>query len=327
MTLFVLMTYTEEKEKSNGEKSMKALVTGGAGFIGSHIVDRLLLDGHEVVVLDDFSTGHRSNLPENNNALTIVEGDISDAKTVQQCMENIDWVFHKAAVASVPKTVNDPVGSSAVNYQGTLHLLEAARNNNVKRFVFASSAALYGDEPTLPKVESMCPVTLSPYAVDKLASEFACGMYTTLYGLETVCLRYFNVYGPKQDPSSPYSGVISIFTDKLKNKEVPSIFGDGEQTRDFVFVSDVVEANMKAITTQEGVGQFYNIATGNKITLNKLLGILCEIYNIDFNVNYEKVRQGDIKESYALIKKANSVLKWSPEVELEQGLKLLCDSL
>lgn len=305
---------------------MKALVTGGAGFIGSHIVDRLISDGHEVVVLDDFSTGHRSNLTE-NKALTIVEGDISNFDTVKQCMQGIDWVFHKAAVASVPKTVNDPVGSSLVNYQGTLHLLEAARNNDVKRFVFASSAALYGDEATLPKVETMCPVTLSPYAVDKLASESACGMYTKLYGLETVCLRYFNVYGPKQDPSSPYSGVISIFTDKLKNKQIPSIFGDGEQTRDFVFVSDVVEANMKAVTTENCAGQFFNIATGNKITLNDLLKSLSDIYSIEFNVNYGEVRQGDIKDSYAVIDKANSILKWRPNVELNHGLKLLCESL
>lgn len=306
---------------------MKALVTGGAGFIGSHIVDRLLSEGHEVVVLDDFSTGHRYNLPEEDPALAIVEGDISDSETVKRCMVGIDWVFHKAAVASVPKTVNDPVGSSQVNYQGTLHLLEAARNNGVKRFVFASSAALYGDEPTLPKVETMCPVTLSPYAVDKMASEFACGMYTSLYGLQTVCLRYFNVYGPKQDPSSPYSGVISIFTDKLKNKETPSIFGDGEQTRDFVFVRDVVDANMKAVTTEGCEGTFFNIATGNKITLNDLLKTLCEIYDVEFNVNYGEARKGDIKESYAVIDKANSVLKWQPEVELKKGLKALCDSL
>ena len=307
--------------------SMKALVTGGAGFIGSHIVDRLLADGHKVIVLDDFSTGHRSNLPENNSALEIIEGDISNPETVRQCMEDIDWVFHKAAVASVPKTVNDPVGSSAINYQGTLHLLEAARKNKVKRFVFASSAALYGDEPTLPKVETMCPVTLSPYAVDKLASEFACGMYTTLYGLETVCLRYFNVYGPKQDPSSPYSGVISIFTDKLKSKEVPTIFGDGEQTRDFVYVGDVVEANMKAITTKEGAGQFFNIATGNKITLNDLLKTLSDIYDTEFKVNYDEARKGDIRESYAVVDKATSVLQWKPQVELQQGLEILCESL
>ncbi|MDH5710708.1 MAG: SDR family oxidoreductase [Gammaproteobacteria bacterium] len=301
---------------------MKALVTGGAGFIGSHIVERLLADGHEVIVLDDFSTGHRSNLPE-SDALTVVEGDISNYDTVSQCMTGIDWVFHKAAVASVPRTVNDPVGSSLINYHGTLHLLEAARENGVKRFVFASSAALYGDEPTLPKIETMNPVTLSPYAVDKLASECACGMYTRLYGLETVCLRYFNVYGSRQDPSSPYSGVISIFTDKLKNNQVPTIFGDGEQTRDFVYVKDVVEANMKAVTGKEGVGQFFNVATGKEITLNELLKILCEIYNIEFKVNYAEARKGDIKKSYATIDKAKTCLKWQPQMELKKGLSNL----
>lgn len=305
---------------------MKALVTGGAGFIGSHIVDRLLKDGHDVVVLDNFSTGHRSNLPDHSR-LMIIDGDISSYDTVKKYMNGIDWVFHKAAVASVPKTINDPVGSSLINYQGTLHLLEAAKQNHVKRFVFASSAALYGDELTLPKVETMCPVTLSPYAVDKLASEYACGMYTRLYGLETVCLRYFNVYGPRQDPSSPYSGVISIFTDKLKNKETPTIFGDGEQIRDFVYISDIVEANMKTVSEECCAGQYYNIATGEKITLNNLLKILCEIYNVDFNVSYSEVRQGDIKESYASIGKAKSSLKWNPLVELNQGLKLLCESL
>ena len=301
---------------------MKALVTGGAGFIGSHIVDRLLKDGHEVIVLDDFSTGHRSNLPD-NDSLSVVEGDISNYETVKQCMVGVDWVFHKAAVASVPKTVNDPVGSSLINYHGTLHLLEAARENNVKRFVFASSAALYGDEPTLPKVEAMCPVTLSPYAVDKLASESACGMYTTLYGLETVCLRYFNVFGPRQDPSSPYSGVISIFTTKLKDKETPTIFGDGEQTRDFVYVSDVVEANMKAVTENGCAGKFFNIATGNKISLNGLLETLSELYGIESTANYEDARKGDIKHSYASIEKARASLNWEPGVDLKQGLSTL----
>jgi UDP-glucose 4-epimerase len=305
---------------------VKALVTGGAGFIGSHIVDRLLSDGHEVVVLDDFSTGHRHNL-QDNDKLEIVEGDISNVDTVNECMKGIDWVFHKAAVASVPKTVNDPVGSSKVNYQGTLNLLEAARHNNVKRLVFASSAALYGDEPTLPKVETMCPVTLSPYAVDKMASEYACGMYTKLYGLETVCLRYFNVYGPRQDPSSPYSGVISIFTNKLSNNQTPTIFGDGEQTRDFVFVSDVVEANMRAVQTDQGVGEFYNIATGKMITLNDLLKALCELYGTEFAVEYADPREGDIRESYADPSKANTNLSWCSSVELRVGLKQLIESL
>lgn len=301
---------------------MKALVTGGAGFIGSHIVERLLNDGHKVVVLDDFSTGHRHNLPV-HDALTIIEGDISNYDTVKKCMACVDWVFHKAAVASVPRTVNDPVGSSLINYLGTLHLLEAARDHNVKRFVFASSAALYGDDPTLPKQESMRPVTLSPYAVDKLASESACGMYSRLYGLETVCLRYFNVYGPRQDPSSPYSGVISIFTNKLSHNEIPTIYGDGEQTRDFVFVSDVVEANIRAVTEKGCTGQFFNIACANKISLNRLLKTLCELYEVELNARYEEARQGDIKHSYANIDKAETLLNWSPRIELKEGLSNL----
>ena len=301
---------------------MKALVTGGAGFIGSHIVDRLLQDGHEVIVLDDFSTGHRENLADNPK-LRIVEGDIGNFDTVNDCMQGVDWVFHKAAVASVPKTVNDPVGSSAVNYQGTLHVLEAARQNKTQRVVFASSAALYGDEPTLPKVEHMLPVTLSPYAVDKLASEYACGMYTKLYGLETVSLRYFNVYGPRQDPSSPYSGVISIFADKLNQGATPTIFGDGEQTRDFVFVSDVVEANMQAVSQDAPVGQVINIATGHKITLNELLKTFCDIKQVAFSADYQDPRQGDIKESYANVDKAASILDWSSTVQLEKGLRAL----
>lgn len=301
---------------------MKALVTGGAGFIGSHIVERLLNDGHSVVVIDDFSTGKMENLPKNDN-LEVVNGSIVDIDTVEKCMAGVDWVFHKAAVASVPKTVGDPVGSSAVNYQGTLNVLENARKQNIKRVVFASSAALYGDEPTLPKTESMLPVALSPYAVDKLASEYACVMYHRLYGLETVCLRYFNVYGPRQDPSSPYSGVISIFTDKLSQGNVPSIFGDGEQTRDFVYVADVVEANMLSASGPVA-GNVFNIATGKKTTLNELLKTLYDIYDNPFKADYGDVRTGDIRHSYANIAKAESVLGWKPSVNLDQGLRNLC---
>ena len=300
---------------------MKALVTGGAGFIGSHIVERLLNDGHSVVVIDDLSTGKIENLPEHAE-LSFIKGSIGDLDIVQKCMKGVDWVFHEAAVASVPKTVNDPVGSSAVNYQGTLHILEAARKNNIKKVVFASSAALYGDEPTLPKIETMLPVALSPYSVDKLASEYACVMYYKLYALETVCLRYFNVYGPRQDPSSPYSGVISIFTDKLSCGQIPSIFGDGEQTRDFVYVTDVVEANMNAVT-QSVAGNVFNIATGKKITLNNLLQTLYDIYGHPFKADFKETRMGDIKDSYANIKKAESILEWKPLVEFEQGLRNL----
>ena len=224
----------------------------------------------------------------------------------------------------MPKTVNDPLGSSAVNYQGTLHVLESARNNSVKRVIFASSAALYGDQPTLPKVETMLPVTLSPYAVDKLASEYACNMYFNLYGLETVSLRYFNVYGSRQDPSSPYSGVISIFSDRLDQNLTPTIFGDGEQTRDFIFISDVVEANMLAVQRDAAAGHVINIATGNKITLTELLQTFCEIKGMEFDAIYDSPRKGDIKASYANVEKAKALLGWDARTKLSSGLSLLC---
>ncbi len=304
---------------------MKALITGGAGFIGSHIADRLLSDGHEVIVLDDFSTGHRENLQQHDR-LTVVEGCISDFALVKSLTENVNWIFHKAAVASVQKTIFDPLGSHVINYTGTLNILEAARLNKVERVVFASSAALYGDAPELPKTEDMLPVTLSPYAVDKLASEKACGMYYTLYGVETVCLRYFNVYGPRQDPSSPYSGVISIFADKLDAGQTPTIYGDGSQTRDFIYISDVVEANMRAVVSDEAVGRFMNVATGVQTTLNELLQVFCDIKHRGFSANYEQARKGDIRESYANIETAMRVLDWQPTVELRQGLTTLCTS-
>ena len=304
---------------------MKALITGGAGFIGSHIADRLLSDGHEVIVLDDFSTGHRENLQQHDR-LTVVEGCISDFALVKSLTENVNWIFHKAAVASVQKTIFDPLGSHVINYTGTLNILEAARLNKVERVVFASSAALYGDAPELPKTEDMLPVTLSPYAVDKLASEKACGMYYTLYGVETVCLRYFNVYGPRQDPSSPYSGVISIFADKLDAGQTPTIYGDGSQTRDFIYISDVVEANMRAVVSDEAVGRFMNVATGVQTTLNELLQVFCDIKHRGFSANYEQARKGDIRESYANIETAMRLLDWQPTVELRQGLTTLCTS-
>jgi UDP-glucose 4-epimerase len=300
---------------------MKALVTGGAGFIGSHIVDRLLHDGHDVIVIDDLSTGHRSNLPD-HDALTFIEGDFSNSDTVNECMVGIDWVFHKAAVASVPRTVNDPVGSSAVNYQGTLHLLEAARNNDVKRFVFASSAALYGDEPTLPKVESMCPVTLSPYAVDKLASEFACGMYTKLYGVETVCLRYFNVYGPRQDPLGE-AGVVGIFINLMLDNKQPVIFGDGKQTRDYVYVKDVVNANIHAI--ENGDNEAFNIGTGKETDVNELFAELKDLTNYKGKAKYAPARPGELLRNCLDISKAKKLLNWSPKYSLKQGLKETMD--
>lgn len=305
---------------------MIALVTGGAGFIGSHLVDRLLADGHEVRVLDDFSTGHEKNLPDHGR-LTVTRGTIADYRTVMSVMERVDWVFHEAAVASVQKTVEDPLGTQKVNYQGTLNILEAARNNRVKRVVFAASAAAYGDDPQLPKREELLPTPLSPYAVDKLASEHACQVYAKLYGLETVCLRYFNVYGPRQDPSSPYSGVISIFVDRVSRGMEPVIFGDGGQTRDFVYVADVVEANLKAVTTPEAPPHSINIATESPTDLKTLLKTICRIKGVDFLPAYQPERPGDIRHSYARITAARKCLGWEPEVGLEDGLRRLIASL
>ena len=300
-----------------------ALVTGGAGFIGSHIVDRLLADGYRVRVLDNFSTGKRENLPESDD-LEIMTGDVGSFDDVHKAMKDVELVFHEAAIASVPKTIQDPIGSQQTNYQGTLNVLEAARQQGTKRVVFASSAAVYGDLPELPKREDMPLKPLSPYAVDKLASEYACQMYTHLHGLETVCLRYFNVYGPRQDPGSPYSGVISIFADRLKKGERPVIYGDGEQTRDFVFVSDVVEANIKAATTDKSAGRVINIATGREVTLNALLQSMCRILNRDFDPRYENVRSGDIRHSTAQTGLSRDVLDWVFHVDMDEGLyKLL----
>lgn len=304
----------------------RALVTGGAGFIGSHIVDRLLHDGVQVIVLDDFSSGKRENLPS-NTGLTVVEGSVQDYASVFPLCENVDWVFHEAAVASVPKTIDDPLGTQKVNYQGTLNVLNAAKENGVKKFVFAASAAAYGDLPGIPKEEQMAVKPLSPYAIDKLASEYAASVYHSLYGLETVCLRYFNVYGPRQDPSSPYSGVISVFVDRISGQAQPTIFGDGEQFRDFVFVEDVVEANMKAVTTSGIGGQIFNIATGKKVTLNELLALVCEIYDVEFKPKYAAVRQGDIRKSLANIDKAKTLLHWEPAMPLREGLKALIQSV
>ena len=302
-----------------------ALVTGGAGFIGSHIVDRLLADGYRARVIDNFSTGKRENLPESED-LEIVTGDVGSFDDVHKAMKDVELVFHEAAVASVPKTINDPLGSHQTNYVGTLNVLEAARQQGTKRVVFASSAAVYGDLPELPKREDMPLKPLSPYAVDKLASEYACQMYTHLHGLETVCLRYFNVYGPRQDPGSPYSGVISIFADRLRKGERPVIYGDGEQTRDFVFVSDVVEANIKAATRDKAVGSIINIATGREITLNVLLQSMCRILNRNFDPGYETVRSGDIRHSTAQTGLSKDVLDWVFHIDMNEGLGSLLDT-
>ena len=304
---------------------MLYLVTGGAGFIGSHISDRLLADGHRVRILDNFSTGKHENIPDSAD-VEVIEGDVGDYDTVRAAMQQVDTVFHEAAIASVPETVGNPLASERVNYRGTLNILEAARHAAVQRVVFACSAAVYGDLPELPKQETMPVKPLSPYAVDKLASELACQMYTYLYGLETVSLRYFNVFGPRQDPSSPYSGVISIFSDLLKHGKQPTIYGDGEQTRDFVYVSDVVEANIRAATSPSAAGKAINIATGGKLSINELLMTICNIKGKPFEPQYQPGRQGDIRHSRADIHAAREYLDWQPVVGFEAGLRKLFEN-
>lgn len=301
---------------------MRALVTGGAGFIGSHLVDRLLADGHTVRVLDDFSTGSESNLPADPR-LEVLRGDVGDYSTVSVAVDEVDWIFHQAAIASVPKTLNDPLGSHRTNYLGTLNILEAARRARVKRVVFAASAAAYGDEAIPPHREDMPLNPLSPYGVDKVASEHICRVYHRLYGLKTVCLRYFNVYGPRQDPSSPYSGVISIFADCIRERRQPTIYGDGEQTRDFVYVGDVVEANMKAVSARGVAGQVFNIGTGCATTLNSLLALFYVGAGASPDARYADAREGDIRQSYADNRLAAQFLGWAPTVSLATGLAFL----
>jgi len=305
---------------------MLYLVTGGAGFIGSHITGRLLADGHRVRILDNFSTGKRENIPASAD-VEVVEGDVGDTDTVRQCMDGVDIVFHEAAIASVPETVGNPLASERTNYRGTVNVLEAARQATARRVVFACSAAVYGDLPELPKQETMPVKPLSPYAIDKLASEYACRVYHSLYGLETVALRYFNVFGPRQDPSSPYSGVISIFSDCTRQGKQPDIYGDGGQTRDFIYVSDVVEANMRAASAQAAPGKAYNIATGSTVTINELLQTLCRLQGRTFDPAYKPVREGDIRHSSADIGLAGKDLDWRPSVAFADGLKMLLDSV
>lgn len=304
---------------------MRALITGGAGFIGSHLVDRLLSDGLQVRVLDDFSTGKESNLPTDSR-LEIMRGDAGDLQTMHLAMAGIDWVFHEAAIASVPKTLSDPVGTHRANYMATLNVLEAARHAGVKRVVFAATAAAYGDQAPVPQKEEMPVNPVSPYAVDKVASEHMCQVYWRLYGLETVCLRYFNVFGPRQDPTSPYSGVISIFATRIKDGSEITIYGDGEQTRDFVYVADVVEANICAAAAAGIGGRVLNVGTGRACTLNQLLSALEDVSGCEAKRQYVEPRVGDIRHSCADNRAARDLLGWHPAVTLTEGLLRLHES-
>jgi len=306
-----------------GRRISKVLVTGGAGFIGSHLTEALLQEGHRVRVLDDFSTGKRENLIFNKEypSLEIIEGDIRHLAICQKAMKDIEYVFHQAALPSVQRSVEDPLGSNAVNGGGTLNILFAAREETVKRVIYASSSSIYGDTPTLPKHEEMLSHPLSPYALQKYIGEQYCRLFYQLYGLETVSLRYFNIFGPKQDPNSIYSAVIPKFIDALLQGSPPIIFGDGEQSRDFTYIGNVVQANLLAMSAEHLHGEAINIACAERTSLNQLVNVLRKILGSKLSPVYEEPRKGDVRHSLADIRKGKELLNYEPKVGVELGLK------
>jgi UDP-glucose 4-epimerase len=299
-----------------------ALVTGGAGFIGSHIVEALLERGARVRVVDNLSTGHLENLESVSGRIDFIKGDLADEVISRKVVEDVELIFHEAALPSVPRSVANPRETHLASVEATFNLLLAAKEKGVRRVIYAASSSAYGDQPTSPKVESMRPEPLSPYAAAKLVGEYYCQVFTRSYGLETLCLRYFNIFGPRQDPGSPYSGVISQFVDRLLKSERPVIYGDGEQTRDFTYVSNAVEANMLAAQTNQGIGEVINIANGEQVTINQLFQLLRQITGRDYiEPEHKEVRTGDILHSLADIGRAKKLLGYAPSVDLRHGLQ------
>jgi nucleoside-diphosphate-sugar epimerase len=297
------------------------LVTGGAGFIGSHLVEYLQKRGERVRVLDNFSTGKMENIEAVAEHVELITGDVRDRKACEESVKGIDFILHEAAVCSVPRSIEDPVATNETNVDGTLNLLMAAKEAGVKRFICASSSSVYGDSEVLPKVETMSPNPGSPYGVTKHVQENYCGVFHKIYGLETVCLRYFNVYGPKQDPYSPYSAVIPSFISSLLRDDSPTIYGDGEQTRDFTYVSDCVQANWKACHAQGIGGGVFNIATGKRTPISRLYRELLNLLGKEISPIYASARQGDIKHSVADITLAKAEMGYSPSFDIGVGLK------
>jgi UDP-glucose 4-epimerase len=298
-----------------------ALVTGGAGFIGSHLVEGLLARDYKVRVLDNFSTGRRENLASVLTQVELLEGSVANLTTARSAMRNVDVVFHQAALPSVPRSVKNPLESNEVNITGTLNILLAARDAGVKRVVYAASSSAYGNQPTLPKVETMTPDPLSPYAIGKLAGEMYARAFAQLYGLSTVSLRYFNVFGPRQDPTTQYAGVIAKFmTCALEGKPYP-VYGDGEQSRDFTYVENVVNANLLAAEHPIEGAPLINIAYGERTTLNQIIKILNELTGQKLSADYEPERAGDVKHSHADVTLAGKLLGYEPMVNLREGLK------
>ncbi len=303
------------------------LVTGGAGFIGSHLVDRLCREGHRVRVLDNFATGRRENLAAMPDGVELVEGDVQSYEQVHRCVSGCELVFHEAAVPSVPRSVRDPLTSHAANVTGTLNVLLSARDEGVRRVVFASSSSTYGANRELPAREQTPALPISPYAVGKLAAEGYCRAFFEVYGLETVALRYFNIFGPRQDPLSEYAAVIPRFITSMLEGRSPVVYGDGEQSRDFTYVDNAVAANLLAADAEGVAGQTFNIACGATISLNALLEELGEITGTGIAAVHEEPRPGDVRNSLADISRAREALGYEPEIDLREGLSRTVDSL
>jgi nucleoside-diphosphate-sugar epimerase len=303
-----------------------ALVTGGAGFIGSHLAATLVESGARVRIIDDLSTGYLKNVDAIASKVDFVQASVGDEQSLRRAISDVELVFHEAAIPSVPRSVERPVESHEASINATFSLLLAARDQKVRRVIYAASSSAYGDQPDLPKREDMRPAPLSPYAVGKLLGEYYCQVFTNVYGLETVSLRYFNVFGPRQDPGSQYSGVISRFMSALVDGEQPVIYGDGEQSRDFTYVSNVVAANFRAAQSPEAVGKVINIANSARTTLNELLETMKRITGkLNVTPRYEAPRAGDIRDSLADLTVARTVLGYEPSVDLEEGLRLTFD--
>jgi UDP-N-acetylglucosamine/UDP-N-acetyl-alpha-D-glucosaminouronate 4-epimerase len=300
------------------------LVTGGAGFIGSHLTEELVRRGEHVRVVDNLVTGKRENLAH-IRGVDFVEGDLAELDTARRAVAGADFVLHQAAIPSVPRSVQDPLTSHRANVDATLNVLIAARDARVKRVVYAGSSSAYGDTPTLPKSETMATAPLSPYALQKLVGEQYCQMFTRLYGLETVTIRYFNVFGPRQDPSSPYSGVISLFISALCDGRAPVIYGDGEQTRDFTYVANVVDGVLRACLASAVSGEVINVATGGRVSLNLLFRTVRELVGARVDPVYSSARAGDVRDSQADIEKARRLLEYQPQVAFEEGLNKTVD--
>jgi UDP-glucose 4-epimerase len=309
-----------------GFKTMATyLVTGGAGFIGSHVVHELVRRGEVVRVLDNLSTGRIVNIADVSDRITLYETDICDLAKISRLFADTHYVIHLAALPSVARSIADPIATNAVNITGTLNVLLAARDASVKRLVFAASAAAYGDNPTMPRVETLTPNPLSPYALAKLAGEYYCQIFTRIYALETVALRYFNIFGPRQNPDSPYTGVLSKFVPAYQRGGTPVIFGDGEQSRDFTYVANVVDATLKACTAPGAAGKVINVGVGRSYTLNQTIALLNGIFGRQVRPQYDPPRKGDALHSLADISLARQSLGYEPQVSFEEGLRRTVD--